>query len=79
MLIRTLIESSLMSAEDDDEASLVHMVTAPYRSRADGEMTIIGLLYGVGLVFVMLPLLPFILVLWAFSAITDAATADSGH
>jgi len=68
-----------MSAEDDEEAGLVDMVTAPYRSRADEEMTIIGLLYGAGLALIVLPLLPFIIALWAVSAILDAMTAKSGH
>lgn len=68
-----------MSAEDDEERSLVNMVTVPYRSQANDEMSLIGLLYGAGLVLVILPLLPFLLVLWALSAIRDATTAESGH
>lgn len=65
-----------MSAEDD-EAPLLRMVTAPYRSRADEEMTLIGLLYGLGLVLILLPLLPFIVILWAVGAIREAMTAQS--
>lgn len=68
-----------MSADDDEEATLVDMVTAPYRSRADDEMAIIGLLYGAGLLLVVLPLLPFIVILWAAGAIRDAVTPAPDH
>lgn len=68
-----------MSAEDEEERPLVHMVTAPYRSRADEEMTLIGLLYGLGLVLVLLPLLPFIVILWALSSIRDSLTPEPEH
>jgi uncharacterized membrane protein len=61
-----------MSAEDDEERSLVHMVTAPYRSQPNDEMSLIGLLYGAGLVLVVLPLLPFIVIIWALGSIRDA-------
>lgn len=68
-----------MSAEEDEEASLVHMVTAPYRSRANDEMTLVGMVYGAGLVLVLLPLLPFIVILWALSSIRESRTPDAGH
>lgn len=48
----------------EEEGSLLRTVTAPYRSRADEEMNIIGLLYGLGLVLIMLPLLPFLVLIW---------------
>ena len=53
-----------MSAEENVDAGLLRTVTAPYRSRSDSEMNLIGLLYGLGLVIVLLPLLPFIVLLW---------------
>ena len=56
-----------MSAEEEEVGGLLRTVTAPYRSRSDSEMSLIGLLYGLGLVLVMLPLLPFIAVIWLFS------------
>ena len=68
-----------MSAEDEGETTLVDMVTAPYRSRADDEMAVIGLLYGLGLLLILLPLLPFLVIIWAVGAIRDAATGGSGH
>ncbi len=66
-----------MSAEDED-GGLIDMVTAPYRSRPDEEMNIIGLLYGAGLILVLLPLLPFIVLLWALGALSDALSAEPG-
>lgn len=68
-----------MSAEDDEEGPLLHMVTAPYRSRADEEMTAIGLLYGAGLLLVILPLLPFIVILWALGVIRNALAPQPEH
>jgi hypothetical protein len=68
-----------MSAEDDETATLVDMVTAPYHSRADDEMAIIGLLYGAGLLLVILPLLPFFVILWAAGAIRDAMAPAPEH
>ncbi len=59
-----------MSEEED--GSLLRTVTAPYRSRPDEEMNIIGTLYGLGLVMVMLPLLPFIVLIWLLSRLADA-------
>lgn len=58
-----------MSQEED--GSLLRTVTAPYRSRPDEEMNIIGMLYGLGLVMVMLPLLPFIVLFWLLSRLAD--------
>ncbi len=66
-----------MSAEDEEERPLIDMVTAPYRSHANDEMTLIGLLYGAGLVLVVLPLLPFIVILWALSSIRDSITPSA--
>jgi uncharacterized membrane protein len=61
-----------MSAEDDEDRPLLRMVTRPYRSRADEEMSLIGLLYGLGLILVLLPLLPFIAIVWALGVIRDS-------
>lgn len=59
-----------MSQEED--GGLLRTVTAPYRSRPDEEMNIIGTLYGLGLVMVVLPFLPFIVLIWLFSRLVDA-------
>lgn len=65
-----------MSAEDDEERTLINMVTVPYRSQPNDEMSLIGLLYGAGLVLILLPLLPFIVVIWALGVIRDATTPE---
>ena len=64
-----------MSQEEGD-GTVLRTVTAPYRSRPDGEMNTIGLLYGLGLIVVLIPLLPFILLVWVISKIADAMGAD---
>ena len=60
-----------MSAEDD-EATMLRMVTAPYRSQQNEEMTLVGLLYGAGLLVVLLPLLPFIVLLYLLGGLRRA-------
>ncbi|MFB6352955.1 MAG: hypothetical protein ABEJ92_02605 [Halobacteriales archaeon] len=66
-----------MSAENGEDRPLVRMVTAPYRSQADEEMTAIGLLYGLGLVLVLLPLLPFIVLAWLVGAVRESMAAGA--
>jgi len=65
-----------MSA-DDEGHPLINMVTAPYRSHADEEMTLVGLVYGLVLLVVMLPLLPFLVLIWILVAIRNAAAGAS--
>ena len=55
---------------EEESGSVIRTVTAPYRSRADSEMSIIGMLLGLGLVIVMIPLIPFILVYWLLSKLS---------
>ncbi|WP_128477216.1 DUF7535 family protein [Halorussus pelagicus] len=45
-------------------------VTPSFRGRPDAEMTTIGIAYGLGLVVLLIPLLPFIVVVWVVSKIT---------
>lgn len=52
---------------EEESGGVIRTVTAPYRSRPDSEMSIMGMLLGLGLVIVMIPLLPFILVVWVLS------------
>ncbi|UPW01839.1 hypothetical protein M0R88_07020 [Halorussus gelatinilyticus] len=49
---------------------IARTVTPPYRGRPDAEMTTIGIAYGLGLVVLLIPLLPFIVVVWVVSKIT---------
>jgi len=52
---------------DAENGGIVDTVTQTYRSRADNEMNLVGLLYGVGLILVLIPLLPFIALIWLAS------------
>lgn len=52
---------------DAENGDVIETVTKTYRSRADQEMNVIGLLYGLGLLVVMIPLLPFIALIWIVS------------
>lgn len=51
----------------EESGGLIRTVTKPYRSRADSEMSIMGMLLGLGLVMVMIPLIPFLVIIWALS------------
>lgn len=59
-----------MSEEED--GGVIRTVTEPYHSRADEEMNIIGMLYGLGLIVVLIPLLPFIVLIWLISKVSGA-------
>ena len=52
---------------DAENGGIIETVTETYRSRTDQEMNIIGLLYGAGLVMILIPLLPFIALIWLAS------------
>ena len=49
---------------------VVRSVTPSYRGRPDAEMTTIGIAYFLGLVILLIPLLPFVVVVWVISKIT---------
>jgi len=61
----------------EENGGLLRTVTQPYRSRSDEEMNIIGLLYGLGLLVVLLPLLPFIVLIWALSKLRGGGGATA--
>ncbi|WP_254766441.1 DUF7535 family protein [Salinilacihabitans rarus] len=69
-----------MSADDDESGSerTLRTVTPSYHGRPDREMTLIGWAYFLGLLIVLLPLLPFAIILWLVSRLLDAV-ADSGE
>jgi len=58
---------------EEEEGGFIRTVTEPYHSRADEEMNIIGMLYGLGLIMVLIPLLPFIVLLWLIGKLTRRA------
>jgi len=61
-----------MSEEED--GGFIRTVTEPYHSRADEEMNIIGMLYGLGLIVVLIPLIPFIVLIWLIGKLTSRPT-----
>lgn len=60
----------------EEPGRVIRTVTAPYRSRADSEMSIVGLLLGLGMVIVLIPLLPFILVIWVLSKLASLGSPE---
>lgn len=52
---------------EEESGGLIRTVTKPYRSRPDSEMSIMGMLLGLGLIMIMIPLLPFIAIIWILS------------
>lgn len=72
-----------MSSESDDSDPGVlkeayRTVTPGYRSRPDTEMNIIGLTYFLGLVVLLVPLLPFIALVWLISKFIEFVAAQTG-
>lgn len=49
-------------------------VTPAYRGRGDGEMTVFGLGYALVLAVLLVPLIPFVVLLWAVSKAFDAVS-----
>lgn len=50
---------------------VLRTVTPPYRGRPDAEMDSIGWALFLGLVILLVPLLPFILIVWAIAKLTE--------
>lgn len=55
---------------------VMRTVTPPYRGRPDAEMTTIGIAYFLGLVILLVPLLPFIVLVWGISKIVGVIRRD---
>jgi len=67
-----------MSESDADEPSALtrayRTVTPGVRGRPDPEMDAIGLAILAGLVVLLIPLLPFIVIVWLLTKLLDALT-----
>jgi hypothetical protein len=50
---------------------VLRTVSPPYRGRPDAEMTTIGWLLFVGMLFVLVPLLPFLVIVWLLTKVAD--------
>ena len=48
-------------------------VTPPYHGRPDAEMTAIGIAYFLGLVVLLVPMLPFVVIVWVLSKVMGRA------
>lgn len=64
-----------MSDSDSDDPALpkkvLRTVTPSWAGRPDREMDIIGWSYFLGLLILLVPLLPFIVILWALTKVLD--------
>jgi len=60
-----------MSAAPEPAKRVLRTVTPPYRSRPDAEMTTIGWMLFLGTLAILVPLLPFIFVVWLITKVAD--------
>src|SRR6056297_3644200 len=66
---------ALVCMSDEEPGTVkkaVRTVTPYYRGRPDAEMTTIGVLYFLGLLILLVPLLPFLVIVWLISKLTGA-------
>ncbi|MFC3477985.1 DUF7535 family protein [Halobacterium litoreum] len=67
-----------MSVAPEPAKRVLRTVTPPYRSRPDAEMTTVGWMVFLGLLAVLVPLLPFVLVVWLISKVADFVSGQVG-
>ncbi|WP_129114435.1 DUF7535 family protein [Halegenticoccus tardaugens] len=71
-----------MSANGDQDPGVLgrayRTVTPPYRSRPDSEMNAIGIAYALLLVILIVPLLPFMIIVWLLGKLFDAVSGRRG-
>ncbi|WP_121821155.1 DUF7535 family protein [Halostella salina] len=68
-----------MSDSDDDPAlprKVLRTATPPYAGHEDREMNVIGWSVFLGMVVLLVPLLPFILILWVLTKLLDRAVEE---
>ncbi|WP_277553886.1 DUF7535 family protein [Halobaculum limi] len=72
--------STDLDTTDGDDAGLLRTayrtVTPGYQSRPDDEMNAIGWAIFLGLFALLLPLLPFLAIIWGVSKVIEAITGD---
>lgn len=62
-------------SESDDESTVkkvVRTVTPSFRGRPDQEMNVIGVTYFLLLLILLVPLLPFVLIIWLLTKLFGA-------
>jgi len=57
---------------------IVRTVTPGYRGRPDVEMDSVGWAIALGMVVLLVPLLPFLVIVWALSKLFEALAPDFG-
>ncbi|SDM04898.1 hypothetical protein SAMN04487949_0647 [Halogranum gelatinilyticum] len=72
-----------MSSESDDSEpgvlkSAYRTVTPGYKSHPDTEMNVIGLAYFLGILVLLVPLLPFIVLVWLISKLIELVADQTG-
>lgn len=64
-------------AEEPSTAKKVYRTVTPeYFGRPDTEMTVIGIAYFLGLLVLLVPLLPFIAIIWVIGKVMDRYRRD---
>lgn len=61
-----------MSADEENEAGIT-TVTPEYFGRPDREMDVIGWVIFLGLIVLLIPVLPFLIIVWAIDRFTNRA------
>lgn len=70
-----------MNRSDGDEsapARVLRTVAPPYAGRRDREMNLVGWGYFLGLVIILLPFFPVLIVLWAVTKLLDQLVLGGG-
>ncbi|MFC7136263.1 DUF7535 family protein [Halobaculum litoreum] len=74
------MSTEIETADGSDDAGLLRTayrtVTPGYDSHEDDEMNAIGWAIFLGVVAIMLPLLPFVAIVWGISKVVEAITGD---
>lgn len=63
--------------EPSTRKKVYRTVTPPYFGRPDTEMTVIGIAYFLGLLVLLVPLLPFLAIIWLMSKVMDRYRRDT--
>ena len=69
--------SATQQEEPSRTQKVYRTVTPPYFGRPDTEMTVIGIAYFLGLVVLLVPLLPFLAIVWLMSKMMDRYRRDT--
>ena len=68
--------SGQRTEEPSTAKKVYRTVTPEYFGRPDTEMTVIGIAYFLGLLVLLVPLLPFIAIVWVFGKVVEAVRGE---